>query len=165
MFAALLGVLPNRAQTQVAADHSRRSRFRIDGDNGPDVICDTRKIATLPPRPVAAREKVTRAPITVTIEELEDVARTLDEEDARDPTRIPRNFLTRLRSPKGRAVFSVLSPQGDLDFPAGRSARTPRPSCHTARPFHRIRFGSRRRPDTVFRPDCPVGRSVSGRET
>ncbi|WGS20180.1 MULTISPECIES: hypothetical protein [unclassified Bradyrhizobium] len=112
MLDALLGVLPNDIHNLVPADHTRRFRFRIDGDNGSDVICDTREIMNLPPRPATAQDKASRAPIVVTIEELENIARTLDEEDARDPARVPRNFLTRLRSEEGQAVFSVLSPQG-----------------------------------------------------
>lgn len=112
MLASLLNVLPHDVQKTLPADHTRRFRFRVDGDSGPDVICDTREIATLPPPPQTAPEMRQRAPISVTIAELEGVARELDEEDARDPTRVPRNFFTRLRSEQGQAVFSVLSPQG-----------------------------------------------------
>jgi hypothetical protein len=112
MLKALLGVLPHDAETRVPADHTRPFRFRIDGDSGSDVICDTREIATLPPNPTTAQDKARRTPIVVTIEELESTARTLDQEDARNPTQVPRNFLTRLRSEEGRAVFSVLSPEG-----------------------------------------------------
>lgn len=112
MLASLLGVLPHDVQKTSPADHARRFRFRVDGDTGPDVICDTREIATLPAPPETAPEMRERAPISVTIAELEGVARELDEEDARDPTRVPRNFFTRLRSEQGEAVFSVLSPQG-----------------------------------------------------
>ena len=112
MLASLLEVLPHDLQKALPADHTRRFRFRVDGDSGPDVICDTREIATLPPPPRTAPEMHQRAPISVTIAELEGVARELDEEDARDPTRVPRNFFTRLRSEQGQAVFSVLSPQG-----------------------------------------------------
>ncbi|MGY3396453.1 hypothetical protein ACVWW6_009044 [Bradyrhizobium sp. USDA 3311] len=112
MLASLLGVLPHDVQKMPSADHNRRFRFRVDGDTGPDVICDTREIATLPPPPATAPVMRQRAPISVTIAELEAVARELDEEDARDPTRVPRNFFTRLRSEQGEAVFSVLSAQG-----------------------------------------------------
>jgi hypothetical protein len=97
----------------VAADHTRSFRFRADGGSGPDVICDTRAIPVPRPSPTAATDKPTREPIVVTIGELEDIARTLDEEDARDSARVPRNFLTRLKSVEGNAVFSVLSPKGD----------------------------------------------------
>jgi hypothetical protein len=58
-----------------------------------------------------------RDPIVVTIAELEEIARALDEEDARDPTRVPRNFLIRLKSIEGDPVFSVLSPKGDQFAP------------------------------------------------
>jgi hypothetical protein len=112
MLASLLGILPNEAQKVVPADHTRRFRFRVDGDAGPDVICDTREISSVSPRPETAPDKRDRAPINVTIEDLEHIAKDLDEEDRRDPTRVPRNFFTRLRSERGQAVFSVLSPQG-----------------------------------------------------
>jgi hypothetical protein len=113
MLDVLLGVLPHDIENRVAADHTRSFRFRADGDSGPDVICDARAITVLRAAPAIAPDKPTRDPIVVTIAELEDVARTLDEEDARDPTRVPRNFLTRLKSVEGNAVFSVLSPKGD----------------------------------------------------
>jgi hypothetical protein len=112
MLASLLGVLPHAAQDRAPADHARRFRFRVDGDAGPDVICDTHEITSPPPAPATAPEKTDREPITVRLEDLEKIARALDEEDARDPTRVPRNFFIRLRSEKGEAVFSVLSPQG-----------------------------------------------------
>jgi hypothetical protein len=120
MLASLLGVLPHDVQKTLSADHTRRFRFRVDGGTGPDVICDTREIATLPPPPQTAPEMRDRAPIRVTIAELEGVARELDEEDARDPTRVPRNFFARLRSEQGEAVFSVLSPQGAELAPTDR---------------------------------------------
>jgi hypothetical protein len=112
MLDTLLGILPHELDARVAADHTRSFRFRTDGDSGPDVICDTRAIPVLRLSPAVAADKQTRDPIIVTIAELEDIARTLDEEDARDPTRIPRNFLIRLKSVEGNAVFSVLSPKG-----------------------------------------------------
>jgi hypothetical protein len=112
MLASLIGVLPHDVQKTLPADHTRRFRFRVDGDTGPDVICDTREIEMLPRPPETAPAMRERTPISVTIAELEGVARELDEEDARDPTRVPRNFFTRLRSEQGEAVFSVLSPQG-----------------------------------------------------
>ena len=112
MLDTLLEILPHELDTRVAADHTRSFRFRTDGDNGPDVICDTRAIPVLRSSPAVAADKQMRDPIVVTIVELEDIARTLDEEDARDPTRVPRNFLTRLKSVEGNAVFSVLSPKG-----------------------------------------------------
>jgi hypothetical protein len=112
MLDALLGVLPHDIETRIVADPTRSFRFRADGDSSPDVICDTREIAALPARPITAEEKTTRAPIIVTLAELETIARTLDEEDARDASRVPRNFLARLRSERGDAIFSVLSSQG-----------------------------------------------------
>jgi hypothetical protein len=96
MLQELLDSLPQEAESRAAADPTRSFRFRADGDNGPDVICDTRAIPFLRPRPLVAPDKPVREPIVVTIAELEETARTLDEEDARDPTRVPRNFLTRL---------------------------------------------------------------------
>jgi len=48
MLASLLSILPHDVQKTLPADHTRRFRFRVDGDTGPDVICDTREIATLP---------------------------------------------------------------------------------------------------------------------
>lgn len=111
MLEALLGELSHDEHGRTAADVSRRFRFRVDGESGPDVICDTRELQGLPLAPAIAPDKKDRAPIAVTIEDLEQVARTLDKEDVSDPTRVPRNFLKRLRS-EGRAVFSVLSPQG-----------------------------------------------------
>jgi hypothetical protein len=120
MLGLLMGVLPNDLQKMLPADHMRRFRFRVDGDTGPDVICDTREIPTLPRPPKTAPDMRERAPISVTIAELERVARELDEEDARDPTRVPRNFFTRLRSEQGQAVFSVLSPQGNGLAPTDR---------------------------------------------
>jgi hypothetical protein len=112
MLDVLLGRLPHDEEKRVAADPTRSCRFRMDGDSGSDVICDTRIIEGLPTAPIPSPDKTTRAPIVVTIEELEEIARTLDDEDARDSTRVPRNFLSRLRSSDGHAVFSVLSPQG-----------------------------------------------------
>ena len=112
MLASLLGVLPHAAQDRAPADHARRFRFRVDGDAGPDVICDTHDIPSLPAAPATAPDKSDRAPVTVRLEDLENIARALDQEDAQDPTRVPRNFFNRLRSEQGEAVFSVLSPQG-----------------------------------------------------
>jgi hypothetical protein len=112
MLASLLGVLPYAAQDRVPADPARPFRFRVDGDAGPDVICDTHEIGSLPPTPAIAPDKTEREPIAVKLEDLENIARTLDEEDARNPTRVPRNFFTRLKSVQGEAVFSVLSPKG-----------------------------------------------------
>jgi hypothetical protein len=115
MLDALLGALPHEPEVRVAADHTRSFRFRADGGSGPDVICDTRAIPALRPSPTAAPDKPTRDPIVVTIAELEDIAKTLDEDDACNPTRVPRNFRSRLRSVEGNAVFSVLSPgEGQL---------------------------------------------------
>jgi hypothetical protein len=113
MLQSLLGQLTNEPEKQVAADHARPFRFRSDGDNGPDAICDTRAITSPRPGPQVAPDKPTRDPIVVTVEQLEEVARTLDEEDARDSTRVPRNFFTRLRSFEGDPVFSILTPKGD----------------------------------------------------
>ncbi|MBX9679821.1 MAG: hypothetical protein K2X38_13750 [Gemmataceae bacterium] len=112
MLDVLRGVLDHRQETSVPADHARSFRFRIDGESGPDVICDARPIAHLPARPPGPQKKITRAPIEATLADLEEVARSLDEEDAQEPTRVPKNFLSRLRSPEGTAVFSVLSPEG-----------------------------------------------------
>jgi hypothetical protein len=112
MLQALLGMLPHKPQIMVAADHTRSFRFRADGNSGPDVICDTRPIALLRPSPTVAPDKSARDPIVATIAELEEIARALDDEDARNPTRVPRNFLTRLRSVDGSPVFSILSPNG-----------------------------------------------------
>ena len=112
MLRELLGRLPHEPLKIAPADHMRPFRFRADGDNGPDAICDTREIQALRPRPAVAADKEQRDPISITIAELEAVAKTLDDEDARDQTRIPRNFLTRLRSVEGAPVFSVLSPRG-----------------------------------------------------
>lgn len=112
MVRELLGRLPHEPVKIAPADHTRPFRFRADGDNGPDAICDTREIQGLRPRPAVAADKEKRESINITIAELEAVARTLDDEDARDQTRTPRNFLTRLRSADGAPVFSVLSPRG-----------------------------------------------------
>lgn len=113
MLQSLLRKLPQAPEARAAADHTRSFRFRPDGDNGPDVICDTRSISSLRSSPEVAPDKSLRDPIVVTIAELEAIARTLDEEDACDPTRLPRNFLIRLKSFGGDPVFSVLSPNGD----------------------------------------------------
>lgn len=112
MLQEMLRPLPQEPEKSAAADHTRRFRFRADGDNSPDAICDTRDIQALRPKPAVAPDKRERDPIAITIAELEAIAKTLDDEDARDPTRLPRNFLTRLRSVEGEPVFSVLSPQG-----------------------------------------------------
>ena len=112
MLNVLKGVLAHRQETTAAADHTRAFRFRINGESGPDVICDTRPISQLPSRSAGLADKATRAPIQVTLSDLEEVARTLDEEDARDQTQVPKNFLSRLRSSDGMAVFSVLSSDG-----------------------------------------------------
>jgi pPIWI RE three-gene island domain Z len=112
MLAVLSGVLPYAEESRTAADPTRSFRFKIDGDNGSDVICDTRPVVGLPPAPTVASDKPTRAPISVRLSDLEDIARILDAEDAADKSRSPRNFYTRLRSFEGDPVFSVLSPQG-----------------------------------------------------
>jgi hypothetical protein len=130
MLSFLRGILPHRQETRSAADHTRPFRFRIDGESGPDVICDTRPIAHLPADFARVPDKATRAPIEVTLAELEEIAQTLDEEDARDPTRVPKSFLRRLRSPEGVAIFSVLSPDG------ARLSRTTR--IHLDRLVHMI---------------------------
>ena len=105
MLDTLVGMLPHDIETRIVADHTRSFRFRADGDSSPDVICDTRAIAALPPPPITAEVKTTRAQIVVTLAELEAIARTLDEEDARDVSRVPRNFLARLRSRGVRPCF------------------------------------------------------------
>jgi hypothetical protein len=110
MRSILLGILPHDLDARTAADPGRSFRFRADGDSGPDVICDTRIISSLPPPPTVAPDKRSRDPISVTLGELEDIARTLDDEDLLNPNRTPRNYLTRLRNIDGKAVFSVLSP-------------------------------------------------------
>jgi hypothetical protein len=110
MLSVLLSTLVQKGETRAAADHTRSFRFRMDG--GSDVICDTRAIGSLPVAPAPSPDRATRAPIVVTIGELEDIASMLDSEDARDPTRVPRNFLSRLRSPDGQVVFSILTPKG-----------------------------------------------------
>jgi hypothetical protein len=109
---ALLQVMPQSVDGRTAADPARAFRFRVGGDSGPDVICDTRSISVLPAPPVPAPERDARSPIHVTLGELEEIARTLDEEDLAEPGRVPRNYLTRLRALDGNAVFSVLSPNG-----------------------------------------------------
>ena len=55
MLASLLGVLPYAAQDRAPADHARRFRFRVDGDAGPDVICDTHDIPSPPAAPAKSR--------------------------------------------------------------------------------------------------------------
>lgn len=109
---ALLRPLQQASGGMATGDPNRSFRFRVSGDNGSDVICDTREISVLPPRPIPAPDLVVRNPIRVTIAELEAVAQDLDTEDAADTARLPRNWLTRLRSTDGRAVFSVLTPSG-----------------------------------------------------
>lgn len=113
MLQELLRSLPQEAEKRAAADHTRPFRFRADGDNSPDAICDTRDIQVLRPKLPVAPDKHERDPIAITLADLEAIAKALDEEDSRDPTRPPRNFLTRLRSVEGDPVFSVLSPQGN----------------------------------------------------
>jgi hypothetical protein len=110
MLAGLSGILPPLQESRVMADPARSFRFKVDGDKGSDVICDARAVSTLPSAPPTAPDKATRAPISVTIAELEEIARILDAEDAADKSRTPRNFFTRLRSLEGEPVFSVLSP-------------------------------------------------------
>ncbi|MEH2474515.1 hypothetical protein V1281_004302 [Nitrobacteraceae bacterium AZCC 2161] len=120
MLAALSGLLAHKQETRSAADPARSFRFKVDGDNGSDVICDTRAVSGLSPAPATAPDKPIRAPIDVTLADLEGIAGMLDAEDAADKSRSPKNFLTRLRSLDGEPVFTVLSPR------AGKLEPTPR---------------------------------------
>jgi hypothetical protein len=74
MLQSLLRPLPQAPESRAAADHTRSFRFRADGDNGPDVICDTRSIASLRLGSEVAPDKSARAPIVVTIAALEEIA-------------------------------------------------------------------------------------------
>ena len=112
MAASLQSPLAQASYAIGPADPARSFRFRAAGDNGPDIVCDTRGIAPLPPPPPTAPDLAVRAPTRVTLAQLEAVAQTLDAEDAADPSRLPRNWLARLRSADGRAVFSLLGSAG-----------------------------------------------------
>ena len=74
-------------------------------------LTPTPSLAAAAAAPPTAPDRATRAPIDVSIAELEEIARTLDAEDAADKSRSPKNFLTRLRSVDGDPVFSVLAPR------------------------------------------------------
>jgi hypothetical protein len=112
MRAALLGILDQDTYKIGTVDLGRPFRFRLRGGDGPDVICDARRIPTIPPPPVPSSPRRPRPTIRVTLAELESVATNLDAEDAAYPGRIPRNFLRRLRALNGQAIFSILGPSG-----------------------------------------------------